>query len=157
MKNRFAFIAVLALALSLVGAACSSSSDSACDAVKIENAWVRLPPGPNTALYMDITNTGDASVALTAADSDFATTYELHESKMSDGQMVMEKVPGQEIPVAAGGTTSLEPGGLHVMAIDIQEPLAVGDEKTFTLTFTGDCSKEVTAQVEMAEMSGSEG
>ena len=157
MKNRFALVAVLALTLSLFGAACSSSSDSACDAVKIENAWVRLPPGPNTALYMDITNTGDASVSLTGADSDFATTYELHESKMSDGQMVMEKVPGQEIPVAAGGTANLEPGGLHVMVIDIQEPLAVGDEKTFTLTFTGDCSKEITAPVEMAEMSGSEG
>jgi len=40
------------------------------------------------------------------------------------------------------------------MAIDLEETLAVGDEKTFTLTFTGDCTKEITAPVEMAEMSG---
>ena len=154
MKHRLALLAVLITSLSLVGAACSSSNDSACDAVDIENAWVRLPPGPNTALYMDIVNGGDDSISLTGATSDFATTYELHESKMSDGQMVMEMVPGQEIPVAAGGTTSLEPGGLHVMAIDLQETLAVGDEKTFTLTFTGECTKEITAPVKMAEMSG---
>jgi copper(I)-binding protein len=154
MKNRLGLVAVLVIALSLVGAACSSSSDSACDALKIENAWVRLPPGPNTAIYMDLVNSGDESISLTGADSDFAAKYELHESKMSDGQMVMEMVPGQEIPVAAGSTTSLEPGGLHVMAIDLEETLAVGDEKTFTLTFTGDCTKEITAPVEMAEMSG---
>ena len=157
MKNRYALVAIPALALSLVGAACSSSSDSACDAVKIENAWVRLPPGPNTALYMDITNSSDEPVALTGADSDFATTYELHESMMSEGQMVMEKVPGQEIPVAAGATTNLKPGGLHVMAIDIQQTLSVGDEKTFTLTFTCDCSKEITAPVETAETPSGEG
>ena len=106
---------------------------------------------------MDITNSGDESIALTGADSDFATTHELHESKLSDGQMVMEKVPGQEIPVAAGATASLKPGGLHVMAIDIQETLSVGDEKTFTLTFTGDCSKEITAPVETAETPSGEG
>ncbi len=157
MKNRYALVVALAVAVSLIGAACSSSSDDACGGVKIENAWVRLPPGPNTALYMDITNTSDESFALSGASSDFATTYELHESKMSDGQMIMVKVPGQEIPVAAGATTKLEPGGLHVMAIDIQEPLAVGDEKAFTLTFTNECSKEITAPVEAAEMPGSEG
>ena len=157
MRNRYAIVAALAVAVSLVGAACSSSSDDACDGVKIENAWVRLPPGPNTALYMDITNTSAESFALSSASSDFAATYELHESKMSDGQMIMEKVPGQEIPIAPGTTTKLEPGGLHVMAIDIQEPLSVGDEKTFTLTFTNECSKAITAPVEVAESPGSEG
>ena len=157
MSNRYAIVATLVMIMSLVGAACSSSNDDACDAVEIENAWVRLPPGPNTALYMDITNTSDGAFALSGVSSDFATTYELHESKMSDGQMIMEKVPGQEIPVAAGATTKLEPGGLHVMAIDIQEPLAVGDVKTFTLTFTNDCTTEITAPVETAEMPGSEG
>lgn len=157
MKNRYAIVAALIVAASLIGGACSSSSNDACDGVKIENAWVRLPPGPNTALYMDITNAGAEGFSLSGASSDFATTYELHESKMSDGQMIMEKVPGQEIPVAAGTTAKLEPGGLHVMAIGIQEPLAVGDEKTFTLTFTNECNMEITAPVEMAETPGSEG
>lgn len=154
MKNRLALLAVLVTAVSLVGAGCSSSSDSACDAVDIENAWLRLPPGQNTALYMDIVNGGGDSISLTGATSDFAAAYELHESKMSDGQMVMEMVPGQEIPVAAGTTTKLEPGGLHVMAIDIRETLAVGDAKTFTLTFSGECTKEITAPVKAAEMPG---
>ncbi|HZJ48037.1 MAG TPA: copper chaperone PCu(A)C [Acidimicrobiia bacterium] len=81
---------------------------------------MRLPPADTTALYMDITNKGDAAFVVTSATSDFASTYELHESKMADGQMVMEKVPSQEIPIAAGETVRLEPGGLHVMAIGIE-------------------------------------
>ena len=157
MRNRRMLAAVIVVAMSLVGTACSSSSDDSCDAVKIENAWVRLPPAANTALYMDITNDGSDTIALKGASSDFAATYELHESMMDEGQMVMEKVPGQEIRVAPSTTTKLEPGGLHVMAISVQQPLAVGDEETFTLTFTDGCTKEITAPVKTAELPGSGG
>lgn len=157
MKNRRMLAAVIVVAVSLIGTACSSSSDDSCDAVKIENAWVRLPPAANTALYMDITNDGSDTISLTGAASDFAATYELHESMMVEGQMVMEKVPGQEIPVAPSTTTKLEPGGLHVMAISVQQPLAIGDEKTFTLTFTDGCTKEITAPVKTAELPGNGG
>ena len=157
MKKSHVLAGALVVVAGLVGTACSSSSDDTCDAVKIDNAWVRLPPAANTALYMDITNEGSSTISLTGAESDFAATYELHESMMVEGQMVMEKVPGQEIPVAAGTTTHLKPGGLHVMAIDVQEPLEVGDEKTFTLEFTDGCSKEITAPVEMAEMASNGG
>jgi copper(I)-binding protein len=51
----------------------------------------------------------------------------------------------------------LEPGGMHTVALDILAPFAVGDEKAFVLEFTDMSTTEITAPVEMAPVSDSEG
>ena len=52
---------------------------------------------------------------------------------MSGGMMQM--VPVDEIPVPAGETVALEPGGYHIMLLDLAAPLEVGDTIEVTLTF----------------------
>ena len=140
---------VLLLAFALMAAACSSDdSGGGCDDIDVENAWLRLPPGENTALYFDAANSGETDSALTGASSDIANMYELHETEMVEGKMEMQPVEGQEVPIPAGTTVSFEPGGLHVMVMGLTGDLQEGDEVDFTLTFSGDCVKEITAPVE---------
>ena len=63
----------------------------------------------------------------------------------SDGSMGMS--PVSEIPVAAGGSATLEPGGFHIMLIDLTEPLVVGQKIDLTLTFRNAGEVKVTAEV----------
>lgn len=131
--------------------------------ITIENAWARTSPMEASAgaAYLDIVNDGttdDALTSVTVAD-DLAGKVELHETRAAEadaatgmdgttpstGHMgtagstpaapMMEMVPVDRIEVPAGGTTSLAPGGYHIMLLDLAEPLADGSDLELTLTF----------------------
>ncbi len=59
--------------------------------------------------------------------------------------MRMRQVKAIEVPV--GGEARLEPGGLHVMLIDIKAPLKEGQAVPLTLGFEDGSSKTVEARV----------
>lgn len=52
------------------------------------------------------------------------------------------------LPLPAGETITLQPGGYHVMLLDLAEPLAVGDEIELTLDFA--TADDMTLTVEVA-------
>ncbi len=116
--------------------------------IVIEDAWVRPSPmtAGNGAAYMVIRNTGSEDDALIAADSDIAGAVEIHETMMMEGDM-MGMQPVESIPVPAGGSVTLEPGGYHIMLIDMREPLEAGQTVTLTLTFEKAGPIEVQAEV----------
>jgi len=119
-----------------------------CDAIDAVGAFVRLPPDDNTAVYVELTNNGEADTALVGASADFAETWELHEMVTGeDGVMEMQPVEGQSIALPVGQTVALEPGGLHVMAIGVTDELAEGDVVPVTLEFEGGCTITVDAEV----------
>jgi periplasmic copper chaperone A len=60
---------------------------------------------------------------------------------------MMQMRPVDEIPVPAGATVALEPGGLHVMMLDLAEPLEIGSTIELTLTFEQAGEVVVTAEV----------
>lgn len=53
------------------------------------------------------------------------------------------------LPLPAGETVTLQPGGYHVMMLDLAEPLEVGDEIELTLDFA--TADDMTLTVEVAE------
>ena len=73
-----------------------------------------------------------------------------HEMDMGDGEMamVMQEMTGG-LPLPADETVSLEPGGYHVMLLDLVEPLETGDEFELTLDFEN--ADDVTLTVTVAE------
>jgi copper(I)-binding protein len=140
--------------------------------VEVTDAWARTSPAVATAgaVYMTITNTGELADVLVGAAvaPSVARTVELHETVegqgddsmstttamggdmttttgMGGGMMTMQ--PVDEIPVPAGETVTLEPGGYHVMLLELAEPLEVGTTITVTLTFEQSGPVEVTADV----------
>ena len=70
------------------------------------------------------------------------------EMDMDMGAMVMQQIMALDLP--AGETVNLEPGGYHVMLIDLAEPLAEGDTFNVTLDFAeaDDLTVEVVVRTE---------
>jgi hypothetical protein len=60
---------------------------------------------------------------------------------------VMEMVPVDRIAVPTGGTVALEPGGYHIMLLELAAPLEVGSTIDVTLTFEEAGQKVVSAEV----------
>ena len=52
---------------------------------------------------------------------------------MKDGVMRMHEV--NTVTVSPGKEIGLEPGGTHIMLVDVKRPLKVGDVVTLELTF----------------------
>ncbi|MEZ5825472.1 MAG: copper chaperone PCu(A)C [Geminicoccaceae bacterium] len=101
----------------------------------IEGLWSRETPrsAKNGASFMTITNEGSEDDRLVAASSDAAGRVELHTHLMDGGVMRMRQVEAIDLP--AGETVMLQPGGLHVMLLDLPKPLAKGDELALELMF----------------------
>ncbi|MGA1010602.1 MAG: copper chaperone PCu(A)C [Ilumatobacteraceae bacterium] len=159
--TRLALLAIAPLAL----AACGGD-----DPITIEGQWARTSPAMASmgAAYMDITSSeGDQLVGVSVPAS-IAARAEIHEmvpadvpmddsmdESMEDGEMdmdmgamVMQQIMALDLP--AGETVSLEPGGYHVMLIDLAEPLAEGDTFNVTLDFAeaDDLTVEVVVRTE---------
>ena len=84
--------------------------------------------------YMAIVNNGAEDDRLIGVETDIAGKSEVHESKVdANGVGTMEPVAALDIP--AGGTVSLDPGGLHVMFMGLKEKLAEGEMRKVTLIF----------------------
>lgn len=141
-------------ALALTGCSAGTlSADSAADApttpaaeaVVVENAWVKAADSGMSAAFGEIENVGEGEVTIVSVASPASTALELHETVENEtGEMTMRE-KGGGFTIAPGETLMLEPGGNHIMLMDLPEPIVAGDEVTFTLTFSDDSTLEVTA------------
>ena len=141
MKFTGAFFALPLLAgLALAG--CSDREEHAntvaspAEAVpQISNARLVLSPvsGNPAAAYYDITNPSEEQLTLTGVEIAGVGRSEIHQSMEMDGRMTMEGITG--IDIEAGGTSTLAPGGMHVMAFDLDNSLEAGSAARMTLTF----------------------
>ena len=139
------FITLLALALPVLGA-------GAADEVAVEDPWAReVPPVMSTSAgFLTLKNTGSAEHKLVAAHSTAAGMVELHTHINDDGVMRMRQV--ENIPVAAGSSTKLEPGGYHLMLMMLKNPLVGGEHINITLEFEDGSTKDIKAEVRKHHM-----
>ena len=121
---------------------------AAADNVSVDNPYVRLAPpsAPTTGAFMVIHNNGDKDIKVLKADNPASRLTELHTHLNEGGVMKMRPVPAIEIK--AKGEAVLQPGGLHVMLIDLKAPLKEGDVVPITLGFDDGSSKKVDARVQ---------
>lgn len=121
---------------------------TAAQAVELKDAWARASAGPARAgaAFMTIVNTGTEDDRVVAASAPVSVVTELHTHIKEGEVMRMRQVP--DIAVPAGETVMLQPGGLHVMFMQLAEPLKEGDTFPVTLTFekAGDKTIEVTVK-----------
>ena len=103
--------------------------------LRIEDAWARETPqgAPNGVIYMVIHNDTGNHDALIAVESPSAGHSGIHTHIDDNGVMRMR--PRDDLKIPARGTVVLEPGGDHVMLMDLFEPLRAGEFVTVTLTF----------------------
>ncbi|GAP10829.1 uncharacterized protein conserved in bacteria [Bellilinea caldifistulae] len=89
--------------------------------------------GSNSAIYMVIYNQSNQNDRLIAAKTDVAESVEIHQTRMENDIMMMQKVDGVDIP--AGSKVELKPGGYHIMLINLKKDLKAGEKLAFTLVF----------------------
>jgi periplasmic copper chaperone A len=114
--------------------------------IMVEQAWARASAGAATtgAAYVTLMG-GTQPDRLTGVSTDAAKTAEVHESFTDNGVMKMRPVAG--LPIPAGKTVSLTPGGYHVMLFDLKKPLVAGERFPLTLQF--EHAAPITVNVEV--------
>ncbi|NNG05397.1 MAG: copper chaperone PCu(A)C [Inquilinus sp.] len=130
------FFRILSAITITLAAGSAAAAEYRAGDITIADPWSRAtaPAARTGAGFMTIGNGGSADDRLIAAATEAAGRVELHRSVMQDGVMRMiEQEDG--IPVPAGETVILEPGGLHLMMMGLTGPLAKDSRVPVILTF----------------------
>jgi copper(I)-binding protein len=104
--------------------------------VDIYDAMARPAPlaGGTGAVYFMLHNGGTTPMKWMGADSPAAGAVEIHTTIDDNGVIRMRQIT-DGIELAAGESIELAPGAMHLMLVDLAEPLAEGDTIAVTLHF----------------------
>ncbi|HWR76929.1 MAG TPA: copper chaperone PCu(A)C [Thiobacillus sp.] len=99
--------------------------------ISVSDVWARatMPGQQVSGAYMQIQ--ADADARLVGVSSPVVPRVEVHEMKMDGNVMRMREVKAVDLP--KGKTVSLEPGGFHIMLMNLPKPIAAGDLIPLTL------------------------
>ncbi|GAA0278996.1 hypothetical protein GCM10009127_20060 [Alteraurantiacibacter aestuarii] len=142
---RKAILAAMASAVLAMGiAACSSEPEAPADVapegpegISVSDGRMNLPAvaGNPAAVYFTVTNDSDRDQMIRSASVLGSESAVLHTVTPYDGRMDMQEMTQLSVP--AGESLEFKPGELHVMAMNVDENLKVGDNIEVTLTFVG--------------------
>ena len=126
-------------------AASATAAEPSC--VTVREGWVRLPPPGVTmaAGYGEIHNGCRTPVTVVAAGSKAFGDVSLHETTLVDGVSRMRAV--ERLPIAAGATVELKPGGLHLMLMQPEVPLS--EDKVLPLRLSLEDGRKVDGQLQV--------
>jgi len=125
MKKVFILIVVFAFSMG----ACNTSGD-----IEVHQSWARpTMQGQNAAVYFTIHNHSTSDDELVGASSPVADVIEIHESKMTNDIMQMNRV--ETISLGADEEIIFQPGGYHIMLINIKEEFVLGEHIGLVLHF----------------------
>ena len=115
----------------------------------ISQPWTRATAGGAKVGtgYLTIENKGAVADKLVGGSTDAAGKLEVHQMSMSNGVMKMHQVEGG-LTVEPGKTVKLEPGGYHLMLVDLKHPFKKGEKVPVTLEFEKAGNVAVTLDVE---------
>jgi copper(I)-binding protein len=148
MKSRIPTFLLVVVAI-LIG--CREETISASPELATGGGWARAVPfvmedqehPTNSAAYLTIENRGRGEDCLIGAETEAATSVEIHETTLVGDVMRMRKLEALDVPPE--GSVELEPGGIHLMLLGLTRPLLEGEEIQLTLRFQ--ISGEVTVTV----------
>ena len=137
---KFVFMTLLGAFLSFPVLAKDNIAD-----VTVKDAWVRttVPGQKGTGAFMSLTSKSD--LRLVGASSAVAGVAEVHEMTMNGDVMQMRAVSGVDLP--AGKAVALQPGGFHVMLLDLKTALPKNATVPLTLLFKD--AKGIDSKVEL--------
>ena len=142
MKQNLTFVLAIAILLS----ACSTENG-----LEVNGIWMRpTAQGDNGAVYFVLHNHSPEADEMTSASSDIAEAVEMHETtfqaEMNGDIMEMNQV--QTIPMGPYAEIDFAPGKYHIMLVNVQKNLNMGDEIEITLHFKNfeDINRNVPVQ-----------
>ena len=146
------------LALGGVVAAWAAPAVPACvvrhplgDGVQVEAPWARATVSGQTSsgAYMVVHNTGSHPLKLIGACSPAIKTVQIHEMRMHGDVMEMREV--DHVDIAPHGAATFTSGNLHLMFMDLNQPLRAGTVIPVILHFQeGDVAVRVPVSLDGA-------
>lgn len=136
------------LALFLAACAPTANSGSPTGKVSIKDAWARpAKAGTTSAIYFVVENPSGQADAMLSVKCDAAMMAEMHMTK-TDASGKSSMMKQESVPVPANGQAKFEPGGLHIMLMNLKQDLTAGQKLSFTLTFekAGEVQVEATVR-----------
>ncbi|HEX6638551.1 MAG TPA: TonB-dependent receptor [Steroidobacteraceae bacterium] len=148
--KRLLFVAAL-----FMGAAVSAH-DYTAGKILIAHPWSRptAPGMPMGVAYLSLENRGTTEDALTGASTPAAARVELHQTTFSEGIARMR--PLAQVVLPPGRTVKIEPGGVHMMLVDLKHPLEAGTQVPLVLEFRDAGRIEVMLHIEQRDVAGAE-
>jgi periplasmic copper chaperone A len=144
-RRRVAWLATL-----LAAAALPAAEPRAVHAhsIVISDAWARPTAAgmPMGVAYFVVRNDGAVPDAIVAASTPAAARVEFHRTTLAGGVARMR--PLAEIAVPARSRVMVEPGGIHLMLVDLAAPLVAGARVPLVLVFRNAGKVEVSVVVE---------
>jgi len=90
------------------------------------------PPGATvTAGFLTISNISSEPLVVTGATSAEVSRIEIHESVIKDD--VAKMIKHEQLNIASGESMELKHGGFHLMLMDLESPLMMGNTLEITL------------------------
>lgn len=151
----------LASLLALLLAACqptpqaAAGDDGHASGIAVASPWLReTPPGaPVAGGFLTLQNPSSDDDRLLAVESALAQRVEIHVMRDEGGVARMREL-ADGLPLPAGATVELQPGGHHLMFIQPQRPLQAGEQVDATLVFEHAGRVPVTFEVRPLGASG---
>lgn len=140
---------IYAIFLSLFMMTASAEHAAQLGSLKIKDPYARatVPAQKAGGGFVIIENAGAAD-KLIAVSSSVAKDMQLHMMSMEGNVMKMRQV--QSIDVPAKGSVELQPGGFHLMFIDLKGQLKAGDQIPVKLKF--EKAGEIEVQFHVRDM-----
>lgn len=126
-----------------------SDAPTAPQRIDIESPWARpAPAGGTSALYMTLVNGTTVTDTLKRVDMALADTTEIHETYQKE-ENVMGMRPIGPVPIAPKSRITLEPGGRHIMLLNLRSPLTADSTASVTVTFANAGSRRIQVPIQM--------
>lgn len=117
--------------------------------IEISEVWARPGmKGKTSAAYLTIKNGTESADTLIGITTEAAAVAEVHDSFQDDKGMINMK-PVESTIIKPNSALELEPGGAHIMLMELQRDLAMGDSLQLTLEFTNAGTKMISAPVKV--------
>lgn len=155
MTSRIAAVVLLALASAISPVWAENAAVTVGD-LTISHGFTRaMPPhAPVAGGYLSITNAGARDARLTGAQSPVAARVEIHEMTMNGSVMKMRALP-DGLPIPAGQTVQLAPGGVHLMFIGVTAPFV--EAQTIPLTLSFDQASDISLSLPVGPINARSG
>ena len=111
-------------------------------------AFDTSPGMANGAAYVELRNDGPSVAELTGVSSGVAEFSQVHTHEQ-DGDL--RRMVAVELPISIqpGETLVMEPGGMHLMFLGLNAPLAIGETIDLTFHLEGRHTKDMDLSVEV--------
>ena len=147
----FAVVTLCLSAISLTSCGQSEQEDPAdpegVAGLSIENARMILPAvsGNPAAVYFDLSYEGDGNPTLAAVAVEGAGMTMMHEYGEKDFKVQMIEM--EPLEMTKGISVAFEPGGRHVMAMDVSSQLSAGGKTEVTFIMASGDKTTVVADI----------